>query len=523
MNRTFLVSLVMFGVIGLVAFNSAVTDAFSQEKLKTNQEANPALITTSQPDKISSIIQKIEKLEYETKSAEKRFDDFSKIFTYLGAFITIFVLILTIFSIYQGLQHHKDYLRERAFYEQHQQENLKREGNILSEQIDNMHKLGGVIDLVEKSFNLKFSQEQKMEDLYEDLKKNSEILDSIIEDGEKKYAEVARDILSLETVKAMKWPSLPDESLNMAEKAGNKFDSIILPVLQRQEKKEKYEFAKVLQLLGISAFYSNHIDYALVKLGQADSIYKEDTPDKHKYSRAYTKHFLGVIVKNWRIETSVKGSNIEEARQYLSEAYEIIKRDPDQFLIPVTLAEVLSYLEERQQEASELIDEIFARFNRIPKSGMDENQRSLFLRLHLLKGNLALKSGKINEACGLYEQAFNEDQSNAFAHLSFAHALSQDEAVKAREHWENGLKLLSMATKKREITTRVTALVWGIVAAHNLGNENNKDDYIKDLKSIEINIHGIGGRLPLFFSPLSKQLLNLSDIKNELLKYLNES
>lgn len=520
MNKTFLVSLLTIGLIGLIGFHGVVTDAFSQPKLKSTQEINQTLNTASQPDKNSSIMQKIEKLEYqldlETKSVEKRFEYFFKLSTVLGASVSIFVLLLTIFSINQGLKHRKDYLREREFYEKH-------EGNIISEQIDNMQKLGAVIALVEESFKLKLEQEQKVDDLYKDLAKNSEILNSILKDGEKKYAEVARDILSLKTVKAMEWPSLQDESLNMAATARNKYDSIILPVLQQQEKKDKYEFAKVLQLLGVSAFYSNHIDYALDKLGQADSIYKEDTPDKHEYDRAYTKHFLGVIVKNWWIDTSVQGSNIEEARRYLVEAFEIVKKDQKQFLTPVTLVEVLSYLEGRQQEALKLIDEIFARFDRISKSEMDANQRSLFLRLHLLKGNLLLNAGKNKEAWGFYEQAFNEDQSNAFAHLSFAHALPPEKAVEAGEHWEKGLGLLSNVIKKREITTRVTALVWGIVASHNLGNEDSKKNYIKDIESIAINIHGIMGRVPLFFSPLSKQLLNLSDIKSELLKYLNKS
>jgi tetratricopeptide (TPR) repeat protein len=224
--------------------------------------------------------------------------------------------------------------------------------------------------------------------------------------------------------------------------------------------------------------------------------------------------------------SGVTGSNIEEAYGHLSEAFEVVKEEKRQFLIPVTLAEVLCYRHGRQQEADDLIDTLLKRFDELSSAeSLDANQRALLVRTYLLKGNLAFTANRISDACLFYKKAFCEDQNSAFAHLSFAHAVPPGELDVAKEHWQKGLMLIegSGAARKREITTRVTALVWGTIAAHKCDQAVSKERYTRELESISQSVRNITYRVPLFFSPLSKQLEELEELKSELLKYIGES
>ena len=401
---------------------------------------------------------------------------------------------------------------------------LSHSSGILTQQIQNIEKLGAVIDLVRKTFQLQHEREEKQINVAAQLDETNKLLDQFKNDYQKKYADAAKLILNFKDVKAMEWPSLQDEAQNIATRARSKFEDVSSFVLQEEKKKNPYIFAKVHQLIGISAYYSNDIALAFDHLHEADSIYQSNPPrPEDTMSRAYTKHFLGIAEKNWQLEDSATGSNIEVAQRHLSEAFEVVKEEKRQFLIPVTLAEVLSYRPEQQQKASKLIDTILNRFGEITKSEtLDGNQRSLLVRLYLLKGNLALKASLTKEASDSYKQASSEDSNSPFAHLSLAHSLPLENLPIAKEHWEKGLQLLdhSGSTKKREITTRVTALVWAVIAAHNCNDAATKEKYFKGLESTGKNIHSIANRVPLFFSPLSKDIVKFAELKNDLLRYL---
>jgi TPR repeat protein len=274
--------------------------------------------------------------------------------------------------------------------------------------------------------------------------------------------------------------------------------------------------------MGTSAFYANDIASAFSQLKEADNIFNscQVRPEDSK-KRAYTKYFLGIIEKNWQQETGVVKSNLKEAYEYLHDAFKLVKEDNKQFLIPITLAEVQSYRNDQQNDANKLIDDIFDRFNKIGSDSLDKNQGSLLVRTYLLKGNIAYKDSP-KDAIVWYKKAIEKNKTNAYAHLSLAHSLPPDKTDEAKEHWKLGLDYLirSGSIQKRELATRVIALIWAIVAAKKCDDINSSERYENELESTAHNLHSIDQRIPLFFSPLSKDILTFDDLKKELDQYL---
>lgn len=501
-----------------------VERALSQPQQSNSMSHGFVFSPASRSDKPYDIAQKLEMLEYkldtETKALEKRYEDFSKSATFFMSILSIFVALLTVFSIYKSLQQHKDYITERTFFTEQAKKIEEREKPFEGKQLENIEKLNSVIGLVEKTFDLQHKREEAQSNLVDELKHMKIIIEEFEKEAEEKYRDAKELILSLADVKAMNWPKLTDEVQYIAAKARNKFEEVSRVVLRKEEEQNPYELAKVLQLIGISAFYSNDIASAFKQLSEADRIYgtKSPRPDD-TMSRAYTKHFLGVAAKNWRKTGDVERGNVNEAYEYLSKAAEIVKDDPKQFLIPVTLAEILSYRSDQKQAAADMVDEIIRRFEALEKTvKLDANQHSLFVRTFLLKGNLEMTEKRFDQAVNYYEKALGKDNKNAYAHLSLLHAQKCTDS----EEWRKALSLLesSGATKKRETVTKVIALVWAVIAAHEGKDESSEERYLKDLESIGTTLSRITHREPLFFSPISKDIEEFTTLKAHLGQYL---
>ncbi|MGD0283575.1 MAG: hypothetical protein ABSB95_14575 [Dissulfurispiraceae bacterium] len=500
-----------------------VEQAFSQPQQSITMSGHSEFAAASRSDKPNDIALKLKMLEYkldiETKYIEKRYEDFSKSATFFMSILSAFVALLTIFSIYKSIQQHKDYITERNFFTEQVTKRENSEGLFEVEQLENIQKLNSVIGLVEKSFHLLKEREEKQTNLVDELKGMKIIIEEFEREAKEKYRDVKELILSLENVKAMEWPKLPYEFQCIAAKARNKFENVSRVVLNKEEEQNPIKLAKVLQLLGISAFYSNDIASAIKQLSEADRIYEDKLPpSEDPKSRAYTKHFLGVIAKNWRKKDDITLGNVNEAYGYLSKASEIFKNEPKQFLIPVTLAEILSYLPDMRAVAAVKIDEIIERFIALGKKApLDPNQHSLFVRTLLLKGNLCMTENKHDEAEKCYSDAIHKDSQNPYGHLSLLHAQGSSDI----EKWKNALSQLerSGATKKPETVTKVIAIVWAVIAAHKGEDNSSQNRYLNDLQSLGTSSSLID-REPLFFSPLAKDLEDFKTLKENLGRYL---
>ncbi len=527
----------MTKIMALIILLSLIT---AEHALSQEQQISPVSPDAAPSPSVAKDIpynteQKLEILEYKlnakTDSLEQRYEDFTKSATYFMSILSVFVAILTIFSIYRSLQQHNDYIKEKEFfinkaeemqkYERDQARKMReRERPFEKSQLQNIEKLNSVISLVEKSFDLQHKREEAQSKLVEEMEHMKIVIEQVEKEAKDKYRDARELILSLEDVKAMSWPILTDEIRAIAKNARDKFEQVSSIVLREEEEQHPYELAKVYQLIGISAFYSKDIASAFKNMGEADRIYSAIPmrPDD-TMSRAYTKHFLGVAAKNWRKKGDIDRGNVNEAYEYLSKAAKIVKDDPRQFLISVTLAEVLSYRSYEYKVAAEIADEIIQRFKSLEDSEkLDPNQRSLFVRILLIRGNLEMMSKRSNQAVSYYEKAFEKDSRNAYAHLSLLHAQGSNNS----EKWKNALSSLesSGATKKQETITKVIALVWATIAAHESKDETSVERYLRDLESIGVTLSHIANRQPLFFSPISKNIEEFVVLKSQLSQYL---
>jgi predicted negative regulator of RcsB-dependent stress response len=215
----------------------------------------------------------------------------------------------------------------------------------------------------------------------------------------------------------------------------------------------------------------------------------------------------------------VEHGNLNEAYEHLSKADVIVKDDKKQFLIPVTLAEILSYRSDKKQ-AADKVNEIIKRFEtlEINNEELDANQLSLWERLLLIKGNIEMTVNEFDDAEISYRKVFEKNKRNVFAHLSLLAAQKSTDNAE----WHEALSLLerSGAIRKRETITKVIAIAWAIIAAHEVNDAPRVERYLNDLKSIGATLLHIVHREPLFFSPLSKNIEEFATLKDQLSKYI---
>ncbi|HEY3915965.1 MAG TPA: hypothetical protein VGN61_15865, partial [Verrucomicrobiae bacterium] len=89
--------------------------------------------------------------------------------------------------------------------------------------------------------------------------------------------------------------------------------------------------------------------------------------------------------------------------------------------------------------------------------------------------------------------------------------------------WERGLMVLEQpkgALQKQELTNKVTALAWAVLAARALNSDEKAVRYGQELDKIGASIREVchPPRKPLFFSPVSKTLVDFARLKKEIFK-----
>jgi hypothetical protein len=384
----------------------------------------------------------------------------------------------------------------------------KDSGRLLTEQVQNLGQISQVISLVRESFKLQLEREtdvRAMKGMIEDL-------DRHYKDA---YASVKRHILSLSSVTRMGWPSLSVFQVTAAASARAEFRSIPASMLTKASTEEPYEYAHVCQLLGTSAFYANDIGQAEQLLTLAHKTY-EPLSRRSDYieSMAATSFFLGLIAKSWVEETRLLEDALSDAKRHLERAEMLLQNNAKEFQVPITLAEIESYIESKHPSAGARLKANIARLEAIQHR--DDHEAKLLVRAYLLRGNLA----RGQDAGASYRAAHSLDARSPYAMLSLAW-ISPDRDEKGNWFTE-GLQALkeSKALDKHELTTRATALSWAVIATHELGQTTERDRYRRDLESIQAGAINTGGRVPLFFSPLSCKILRFDELCSEIDGYL---
>ena len=491
--------------------------------------------------------QRIDLLERETAGVKQRLDDTFTMFVALGGIATLGIVVFGFLSWYREYQEQKNYRRERTFYEKHQSQErrdyrmdrwlherrearrarldetlasqqvesgIKALGNLdgaLQAQIKNISGLGEAIEVVTKASNLRLDREQRhaqIETIMADFRKGAE----------KRYQTVEKHAMSFDGVGAMRWPSLPEDRRRKAISALRAFEH--LDDFLKAEKREKnpLEYAKLLHFIGILAYYADgNVEASLDYLTDANVLFGEHAiPKEFEKYRAWNRHFLGVLAKNWPLRNEPDGTSLREARKLLQAAEDYLTMESGQFLTALTLAEVLSYLDEPQL-AKRKVDEIIGRIEKLQADRKaNPSQEDLLPRAYLLRGNLSCTAGRNDQASADFGKVTELSPSNPYGWLSLA--LLKTPTSQEKETWIAGYNLLPKppASEKPETVTKVLILAWGIIASHYLGKSRLLIDYRKAFDANGEGLDKAGKYVPYFFSPLSKTLLTFEDLEKEM-------
>jgi hypothetical protein len=206
-------------------------------------------------------------MQYEAINRE--LESVSRTTEWMFRIMAAIAVIGSLFGVVSWFKSRQDYQQERKFYEERikridedqakltaqqitiGQNLVLRSDEMLKQQIATIGGLGSVIDLVKRSFEMQLAGQKEME-LVADLRTH---FDEV-------YKGVCDAMLSFSHHSRMAWTQLSPYEESLANGARSDFRTIPDAVLKRQQEKDRYGLARVLQLLGVSAFYANDIEWA---------------------------------------------------------------------------------------------------------------------------------------------------------------------------------------------------------------------------------------------------------------------
>jgi hypothetical protein len=183
------------------------------------------------------------------------------------------------------------------------------------------------------------------------LKTATALLTELNEHFRDSYTSLSSRILSIGVKTLMDWPHLTKYQAELAAGCRTEFRAIPRLILQEQEKADPYGFAKTCQFLGASAFYANDIGSSEKLLKSARDGYRAlSHREDHAKPKAAASFFLGLIAKSWLEQNTRLADGLRTAKGYLREARELTPGSGE-FLVPITLSEVESYIEGERHAA----------------------------------------------------------------------------------------------------------------------------------------------------------------------------
>jgi hypothetical protein len=507
---------------------------------------------------------RFERLERDAASAKQRIDDTFNIFVMFGGIATIGLLFFGFLTWYRGEQQTENYKRERNFYEDSQREERKetrrereffeklqridgvqniRErrqhhrtesgrdeidlkiaskglnsfDRMIEAQITNLTGLGKVIELVRDASQIKLDREKSQADL-------ENLITNIRADAQQRYSRVEEAVARFENdqVAARQWPSLPEERRRVASNACRTFEQIHDFVLTEKKDSSKFAYAKVLHYLGIFSYYADlNVDAALGYLGQANELFGDGDVGTFRFNQAYTKHFLGVLKKNWNLRMEPAGTSLRDAERYLESSEQFLAIQAGQYLTAITHAEVQSYSDHGRAAARTKLGEILTDYASRKKGERGDDARSeLIPRVYLLLGNLDWYDGDFANAASHYSQGIVLNPDDPYLQFSMAQVV--DDPSQALKYWGDGLKKLRRppAADRPETVTRVLIFAWGAIAAYKTSADSLRQSYLTALKNIGTGIEREGKYSPLFFSPITKALVEFDVLSSQVTECL---
>ena len=514
-----------------ILFDCALAKSSTDEVMTiANDRANRAIETSEKAfqkaldaDKVAQ--EALSKSQIATELSNDRFATIRDLLYMLSVFMGIFLIITSLYEFNRRKieQTRYDELMERQkkfddIQIQLGHKSIDTFDESFKSQVDSVSKLGSIIALVEKTFENQSKASGEIIGLTNKVSILNDIIDKQKLFNITQFDKLYSDLLPFVNLSRMEWAWISPEEQIHIERALSRFEIIDEIILNEIKEREKVPHA--CYLLGVGAFYRNDIITALNYLNKAIEKYDELggfsnlKNTKHHFPYAFANHFLGILEKNWWYDVVSLDVNKQKAKDYLEKAKTMLESKEGELLTPVTYAEVLTYIEAERGNAEQQLKICLNKLQKVVNK--DKNQKSLTSRIFLYLGNIDYLNNNLDNAYKLYQQAKDSNEENLYAWFSKGSIAQELKTTDFNNDYEKGLELLnkSSSLSKPEITTHLTLLAWAVIASAGI-HDKNEDDIKNQFKTSINRVRRIGSRIPLFFGPVSKQLVTHEKLLQE--------
>lgn len=488
----------------------------------------------------SSVTERLQRLEQRAEVAavqnQERFqslnDRYESMFRLLQIVSIIAAVALGVLSINDIVQRRREAARQRGLDEVGKEMiNLQKSvaeqqidfgrlqlghtNDSLQHQVQSVKSVNEVISVVRQTLDFRLEQERKVAQALHDIE---EIRDERKRERDAKLKQAKSILEPFLQMSRMDFPALTEEQYKRGIKLRSLSEDLTFSP-------EDFDLSgSVFYACGVLAYYDNdivdakHFLQSAVDVRAADHEGALNTDEKYRRRFAFAHYFRALIQKNW--------GDIGEALHEINQSDRLLGIQPDEFLTPVTKAEIYSVRKPIDPQCQHTLKTLLEKMDSLEQAkraegkGLNQNQLRLRNRMLLLYGNTFFVDHKYSEALSKYGDAAGHNESDYYALASAGQCAAQlgDTAV-AKKFCERAVRAVERSgdlTRKRERITRAVLAVTAAHAAHGANDEARRNEYVKQARELLSGNLAVDGLTPKFFSPTTKYLVTSEELLNEL-------
>lgn len=441
----------------------------------------------------------------------------------------------------KGKQEHRDYKKEREFYEKraldyetrrqdehkailqlyNEQLNARREENkyaggmfalqeanlrevntittaIATGAKENVASLNTILSTFQQIMHFKVAEAKDTRELMERTRRQ---LDEMEKAQRQQVEELLSSAVRLQRSRHTYTSPDPDYQRQTVE-FRTQMDLIPRVVLERctgvESPAENRRYGEVYLRRGIIAYYDNDVFKSREMLRIAERFYSfsdqeiESMPRDQRLSVAFTQYYLALIEKNYH--------EMAAAKDHIEKSYAVYgQNEQEELLTPATRAEILSYLGD-MDNARAAIQEVLNRANKLQdREPLKRHDAIYALRARLLLGNTYYVRGEWGEALRHYEDTLKADvrrDNSYYAYHSIAqvyHQLGDEERAQEskRQAYKDLVDTGHLRTKVA-LDTRILLNALAYLCTREDMPEKAKE-YMEAVKDLWLLIHEVNG------------------------------
>lgn len=314
-----------------------------------------------------------------------------------------------------------------------------------------LRQVNEVIETVGRTLAFRLREEQEVQQLQSTLEELQSTVGVLREEAEDSFTHLKDQLPTL-----IRWPRIAFTSLDPVQEATTirflqRFST--LPKWFRKEHQEDLAMGQVTYFAGVIAFVNNDIVYSMDLLNEAKSCRDKNSSSQDEQLQfwgAFVTYWMGLVEKNW--------GKLEEARRHFRDSLsrygpEGAKKEKNEWLTRLSLAEVLIYDQNTRAEAKQIVEEVLAELGKPEESERTET-KTMRARARLLIGNGEMAEGNFEKARSHFQEVLHDSPDNYYASFSQALCLRKlaTDDEEAKEEFAKTLKMIQdsgdLKTKK---------------------------------------------------------------------------